>query len=104
MRLVNTAEAYSHRDQGKYDSLAGLISSGALKKAGGMTDDFSSTLSQLDLQKDASLLVGFDFTLVVSSDGSAYKLSFVEKERCGAAYFSDERGVIYTGKALGCTS
>lgn len=104
VRLVNTAEAYAHQAQGRYVSLAELVSTGVLKRAAEMNDDFTSTFSELDPQKGAGLLNGFDFAIVVSSDGGTYKLSLAAKERCGTAYFTDDRGMIYSGRVLGCSA
>lgn len=104
VRLVNTAEAYVHRSQGKYVPWPELISSGALEQTGAMNPDFSEAYSELNLEKGSELLHGFHFAMLVSSDGSAYKMSLGSNESCGIAYFSDERGIIYQGKALGCSA
>jgi len=104
VRLINTAEAYARRTNARYVSLADLAATGSLKQAADMNEDLASTYAELNLQNRTNLLNGFDFGLVVSSDGGAYKLSLSEKQSCGSAYFSDESGIIYTGRALGCHS
>jgi hypothetical protein len=101
VRLINTAEVYAHRAQARYVSFPELVSSGALNQAAEMNPDFTSVLPDLDL-RNASPVRGFDLAVVVSSDGGAYKLSLTPREDCVAAYFSDERGIIYTGKPIGC--
>jgi hypothetical protein len=101
VRLINTAEASVRQAQARYVPLAELVSSGALKRAAEMNADFSSAFPDADL-KSGTLVPGFDLAIVVSSDGGAYKLSIAAKDDCGAAYFTDQRGVIYSGRALGC--
>ena len=105
VRLVNTAQSYARRNGGKYLSLEQLISTGALKQAAEMNSDFNSAYTKLNVQKSGALLEGFELAMLVSSDGSRYELSMNNtKESCGTAYFTDQRGLIYTGKALGCSA
>lgn len=104
IRIINTAEVYAYSTGTKYLPLGELISSGSLRQAAGMNESFAATYSELNLQHGTELINGFDFALVVSSDGTAYKLSILQKGNCGAAYFSDEHGIIYAGKALGCSA
>ena len=103
VRMINTAESLAHRSGGKFLPLDQLISSGPLKQAAEMNPDFSSAYSQMKPVKGPEMLDGFDLGMLVSSDGSAYKLSLDNKEKCGTTYFSDERGLIYAGKPLGCS-
>ena len=102
VRLINTAEANIHREKARYVAFPELASSGALKKAAEMNSAFASVLADLDLQNGVPMR-GFDLTIIVSSDGGAYKLSLAAKEDCGVAFFSDQRGIIYNGKAIGCS-
>ena len=101
VRLLNTAEVYAHRAQARYVSFPELVSSGALNEAAKMNQDLNSALADLDLNKGAGVR-GFDLAIVVSSDGGTYKVSLTSKGDCVAAYFSDERGIIYTGRPIGC--
>ena len=101
VRLINTAEAYAHRAQGRYVSFPELVSSGALNKAAEMNTDFTSAFADLDLHNRAPVQ-GFDLAIIVSADGGAYKLSLTAKQDCVEAFFTDERGIIYTGKPIGC--
>jgi hypothetical protein len=104
VRLINTAEAYAHRAQARYVSFAELVSSGALNKAAQMNPDFASAFADLDLARthNRAPVQGFDLDIVVSSDGGAYKLSLTAKQDCVEGFFADERGIIYTGKPIGC--
>jgi len=40
--------------------------------------------------------------LVLPADALQYQVMVMPRQSCGVAVFSDERGVIYTGKGLGC--
>jgi hypothetical protein len=102
IRLINTAEAYEQRTHGKYASLGELTSTGALGAAAKDRPQFSSVYSTLNLQNPDELLTGFSAGIVVAADGTAYKLSIVEKSECGSALFTDNKGLIYQGTALGC--
>lgn len=105
VRLMNTAESYAHRGHGRYLSTEELISTGALKQAAELNSDFSSAYTKLSPEKGGAMLDGFELAMLVSSDGSRYELSMNNtKESCGTAYFTDQRGLIYTGKALGCSA
>lgn len=105
VRLVNTAQSYAHRSGGKYLPLEQLIATGALKQAAETNSDFNSAYTKLNLQKSGAMLEGFELAVIVSSDGTRYELSVNNaKESCGPAYFSDQRGLIYVGKALGCAT
>jgi hypothetical protein len=104
VRMINTAEAWARRTNAKYLSLADLVATGSLQQAAGMNEDLAFTYSQLKLEHGNNLLHGFDFALVVSSEGDAYQFSLSQKESCGSVYFSDQRGIIYAGRALGCPS
>ena len=44
--------------------------------------------------------------LVVTPDGKHYNVWLGQKPdvRCGFAFYSDERGVIYEGRAIGCSA
>ena len=104
VRLINTAEAYAHRAQARYVSFPELVSSGALNEAAQMNPDFTSAFADLYRARvhNKAPIQGFDLAIVVSSDGGSYKLSLTAKDDCSAAYFTDERGIIYTGKPIGC--
>ena len=95
VRLINTAEVYFQRTAKRYGAFADLVSTGTLKKAAQMNENFQSAYDDLNLRGQSKVLNGFAFSIVVTPDGAAYKLSLVEKKDCGAAYFSDERGIIY---------
>jgi hypothetical protein len=45
----------------------------------------------------------YQLQMSLSSDGTKYLVSAVPLATCGQAWFSDQRGLIYTGKVLGCS-
>lgn len=48
-------------------------------------------------------LSGYTISLLVSNDGKRYELGLTPKtSECSYAFFSNEIGLIYEGKALGC--
>jgi hypothetical protein len=81
-----------------------LVSKGTLKETAGMNPDFGSAYGQLALQNQTEPLRDFDLGLVVGANGTSYKLSLLERKSCGMAFFTDDRGIIYQGKALGCAA
>lgn len=102
MRLINTAELYEQHARGSFVPLSKLATNGTLETTAKDRPQFTSVYSLLNLQNQSELVSGFATDVVVSGDGSVYKLSFVEKSKCGAALFTDQNGIIYRGTALGC--
>lgn len=102
VRLINTAQARVKLANRHFLQLSELLSSGALEEASKNNEIFGAAYQSLNVKNQKELLRGFDFTMVVAPDGSAYKLSLTEKNDCGVAIFTDDRGLIYQGKALGC--
>jgi len=103
VRLINTAEAQFQRTSRRYGSLSELEAAGMLAKAGAMNEAFGAAYRALNLKEEGQMLDGYEFALLVTANGAAYKLSLVEKKDCGTAFFSDDRGIIYLGSALGCS-
>ena len=102
LRLINTAELNEQHAHGKFVSFSQLATNGTLQTTAKYLPQFGNVYSLLNLQNQGELIPGFATEVVVSSDGSIYKLSFVEKAKCGAALFTDQNGIIYRGSALGC--
>jgi hypothetical protein len=92
MRTINTAEAAIHSKTGKYVELAQLVDH---KMMGGVRADFATNGAFTFYQ-------GRQVRLLLSPDGSQYQAMVVPVDSCGFAIFSDERGMIYTGKVLDC--
>jgi hypothetical protein len=94
VRTLNTAEVDSKLMGGHFLTLAELPSHRRVKKAAwsiAQTDETTGTL------EDYRLVVN------VAPDGKHYQLSMIPTATCGVALFSNESGVIYTGRGLGCS-
>ena len=92
MRTINTAENAIRSQTGKYVDLAGLVNHKIMES---LRADFTSNGTFTFYQ-------GREVRLVISPDGSRYHAMVVPVDSCGFAIFSDDRGVIYTGKVLDC--
>ncbi len=112
IRVINTAEVVRCRTKEgnidpneKFRSWDELLSAPCFKEAQGL---FSagpfSRVSELSFSPGPEIVPGLELRLVVSGDGNHYNLWLGQKRdvQCGFAFFSDERGVIYEGKAIGC--
>jgi hypothetical protein len=92
MRAINTAENAVRQTSGKYVELGALLEH---RSMGGVKPNIASN-GGLVFHKGAQV------RLALSADAMAYQVMVVPVETCGAAVFSDERGMIYTGKVLDC--
>lgn len=98
--LLNDAEEIAHTKQGHFVSFAELVKSGTLEEAA--QGPYARIYGKLDVKHEAEPLPGFELALVVSADGSAYKLSLAQKTKCGKVFFSDHQKRIFLGQALEC--
>lgn len=101
-RLINEAESQFRFDHGIYADYPTLLRSGQLKKTGG----FNFTIVPINLQSATDPLPGYLIRLLVSRDGSSYRLSIQEKTSadCASGFFSDETGVIFDGHTAECSA
>jgi hypothetical protein len=114
IRVINTAEVVTCRTKdggidanAKFLSWAELLKAPCFKEAQGQfSGGRFSRVSELSFSPAPEIVPGLELRLVLSTDGSHYNLWLGQKrdDRCGFAFFSDERGVIYEGKAIGCNS
>jgi len=98
--LLNDAQEIARTKQGHFMPFAELVKSGALEEAS--HGPYARIYGKLDLKRDTEPLAGFELGMVVSGDGSAYKLMLAQKIKCGRVFFSDERKQIYFGHPLSC--
>jgi len=114
IRLINTAEVSTCRNQKgeagtstKFRPWAHLINAPCFKEA---QSRFSGSrfgqVANLSFSAGPEIVPGLVLRLVVSPDGNHYNLWLGQKPdvRCGSAFYSDERGVIYEGKTIGCNA
>ena len=92
MRAINTAENAVRQKTGKYVELGVLLEHGAM---GGVRPNIAAN-GGLAFYKGAQV------RLALSADAMGYQVMVVPVDTCGTAVFSDERGLIYTGKVLDC--
>lgn len=92
MRAINTAENAVRQESGKYTELADLLNHGAMARV------------RADIVVNGNLIThrGQQLRLALTPDAMQYQVMVVPAETCGTAIFSDERGLIYTGKVLDC--
>lgn len=92
LRAINTAEHAVKSRNGKHVHLAELLEHQAM---GGVRPNITVSGGVVTHQ-------GATIRLALSSDGMQYQVSVTPAEPCGWAGFTDERGMIYTGKVLDC--
>jgi hypothetical protein len=92
MRAINTAEHAIHSRNGAFVHLTELLEHPAMGRV----------KPNLAINGGVVTHQGATIRLALSSDGKQYQVSVVPGETCGWAAFSDERGLIYTGKVLDC--
>ena len=90
LRAINTAENAAKRSAGKYLPLSELLNHPAMGKV----------KANFAVDGNTYTHAGAGVRLALSSDGSQYVVTVVSAAPTYTAAFSDERGVIYTGKAL----
>ena len=92
MRAINTAEAAINSRNGQYVHLTELLEHPAMGRV----------KPNIAVSGGVATHQGATIRLALSSDGKQYQVSVVPADTCGWAAFSDERGLIYTGKVLDC--
>jgi hypothetical protein len=112
IRVINTAEVVACRSKdGKIDESAKflgwdeLLNAPCFKQAQGQfSGGRFSQASELAFSPGSEIVPGLELRLVVSPDGRHYNLWLGQKreDHCGFAFFSDERGLIYEGRVIGC--
>jgi hypothetical protein len=109
IREINTAEVVDCRSkERKIDENQKFLSWDELLNAPCFKQEQSrarfSHVNNLSLSPGPEIVPGLELRLVVSPDGKHYSLWLGQKRdvHCGFVFFSDERGVIYEGKAIGC--
>lgn len=91
MRAINTAENAGRRTDG-YVAIERLLTHPMM---GGVAQS-------VVLDGHDATYLGQSLRLVVSGDGQHYQAALVPPSECGVAVFTDERGLIFTGKVIGC--
>lgn len=92
MRAINTAENAVRQTTGKFVPLGDLLDHRFMAKV----------RPAIVVSGDMISYQGQQLRLALSADASQYQVMVVPAATCGTAVFSDERGLIYTGKVLDC--
>lgn len=93
MRALNTAQAELLRNSRSYGTLNELSASAAFQSIGeSLTPKDSYSAGVADYQ----------LSVITTADKSRYEARLVSDERCTVALFTNETGIIYAGKSLGC--
>lgn len=102
LRTINTTQVvfYNNTDPRHFASL---------KELSVLIDENSRTLGFNNPAKDLQLvdsstgrLKNYTVSVVASADGQHYISGLISSSGCASAFFSSERGVIYTATGLGC--
>jgi hypothetical protein len=107
VRLINTAEVVDCRTEGgKIDEEKKFLPWDELLNAPCFQQAHSRVFvvgGHPVFSPGPEIVPGLELRLVVSADGKHYNLWIGQKaETCGFAFYSDERGLIYEGKPIGC--
>ena len=94
VRTINTVQAIIKRSRSNYGSLQDVV-----KQEGSQLD---KSLSIISSDGSSATVKDYRLSLVASADGQHYQISMHPISGCGVSFFTNESGVIYQGKALGC--
>ena len=92
MRMINTAENAIKQSTGRYVDLNELINHKMM----------SGIRAEIVADGNTITYRGQQLRLALTADAMQYQVMVIPAETCGTAIFSDERGLIYTGKVLDC--
>lgn len=95
VRTIETAEVEHKAWHGAYASWDELY----------RAPDEQKRWERLHLSAGPEIVPGWELRLVASADGKHFELSLSNaSDECAVSFFSDERGMIYQGVALGCSA
>jgi len=113
LREINTAEVICRIKDGKIDENEKFLPWDELLNAPCFKQAQShfpragfSQVNKLSLSSGPEIAPGLELRLVVSPEGKRYNVWLGQKLEvaCGFAFYSDERGVIWECKAIGCSA
>ena len=93
LRAVNTVEWRLGGPRGGFGSLAQVLAAPAFKdqfKEAAAVDSATATVAARTL------------VLLTSEDKKRYHAQVAPRDKCGVVMFTNESGLIYSGRALGC--
>ena len=93
LRVLNTVEAEMNHTSGTYVPLSAVLEAPMLR----------SSFSQASLADPTKAIVGGRaLVLVLTEDRKHYQAMVLPADQCGIGVFTNENGLIYSGRALGC--
>lgn len=92
MRAINTAANAVMSRSGNFVHLAELVEHPAMGRV----------KADIAVKGATATYQGATIRVALSTDATQYQVAVLPGETCGWAAFSDERGLIYTGKVLDC--
>ena len=105
VRLFSAAEIDYFHTNSRYAGFAELVNSKQLAQTAMESPEHLSAYRSVNLQSDSEPVAGYVLGLIVAADGTTYKLSLTQKTvKCGFGVFTDEKGLLYEGKAIDCTT
>ena len=93
VRTINTVQAIIKRSRSNYGSLQDVVKP---------EFQLDKSLSIISSDGSSATVKDYRLSLVASVDGQHYQISLHPISGCGVSFFTNESGVIYQGKALGC--
>ena len=93
VRTINTVQAIIKRSRSNYGSLQDVVKP---------EFQLDKSLSIISSDGSSAIVKDYRLSLVASADGQHYQISLHPISGCGVSFFTNESGVIYQGKALGC--
>ena len=101
VRLINTAQAEYKHAHGRYATWDELYRSGIVANDRKRSPQFSG----LRLSAGPKVVEGWTLAMIVAADGQSYELSLRNlQDKCQSSFFSDQRGLIFQGKVIGCAA
>lgn len=105
VRLFRAAEIDYFHAHGRYASFPELVKSKQLSQTAMQAPENLPAYQSLHLESEADPIAAYILGLAVTPDGASYKLSLTQKAvKCGFGVFTDERGIVYEGKAVDCST
>ena len=98
VRALNTAEMRYRYDHGRFAGLDELKSSDEWQKTIGAMKNWGAGSPEF--------IAAYDTSLIAGAQGETYRISVKPKsDKCQqSSFFSDESGLIFEGKVIGCGS
>jgi hypothetical protein len=103
LRLINTAEYGFYKTNGRYADWKELRASDDFVKARSL----SATPEDFQLDPGSEVVKGYQLRLTVSTEkpqAYAARIEKLQDQSCHASFFTDETGMIFEGRMLGCAA